>query len=38
MSKNKVAKKKIKQMYYKNQICLEKIEDSYKKSRLLRNN
>ena len=36
MTKNKVAKK-IKQRYYKNQICLEKIED-YKKSRLFRKN
>ena len=33
MTKNKVAKKKIKQRYNKNQIFLEKIEDSYKKSR-----
>ena len=37
MTKNKVAKK-IKQRYYKNQICLENIEDSYKKSRLLKKN
>ena len=37
MTKNKVAKKN-KHKNNKNHICLEKIEDSYKKSRLLRKN
>ena len=37
MTKTRLPRK-IKQRYYKNQICLEKIEDSYKKSILLRKN